>query len=65
MDRYAEFPSGYARVIARDQYQGKIGKVICEEAEASGVWFTLELDGLEIMFERHELISCPAPKADA
>lgn len=57
-----DFPSGFARVRARgDDYFGQVGKVIGEDASASGHWITLEIDDEEIIFERGELAPCPAP----
>lgn len=60
----ADFDSGWARVISReDEFHGKVGKFICEEIEPSGTWITLEIDGVEILFERWEVMPCPAPLA--
>lgn len=61
----SDFEIGYwARVIARDaSYHHRQGQVIdVEYGRDDNVWITLSIDGEEIMFERRELIPCPAPK---
>lgn len=63
-DPIDKFESGWARVkIRSDEHYGRVAEIIAEEEDSAGnVWFTLQIDDEEIIYEARQLAACHPPK---